>query len=70
MTFQIILKISDTFINYDVVKINKHSIYIYKKVSAHGHFYSHVRASARQSPPGLPASTFYKTGVLQRIKIL
>jgi len=25
-------------------------------MSAHGHFHSHARASARRSPPGLPAS--------------
>jgi len=47
------LKISDTFINYDVIKINKHSI---KEVSVHGH--SYAWASARRLPPGLPASVY------------
>jgi len=46
-----------TFINYDVIKINKHSI---NEVSAHDHFHSHSRASVRRSPPGLPAIIYNK----------
>jgi len=61
-----ISKILDKFINYDVIKINKHSI---KEVVCHGQFHSHAQASARRSMLDLPASNnnnsyFYKKLIL------
>jgi len=54
------------FINYDVIKINKHSI---KEVSAHDHFFTRMLGlnSARRSPPGLPASIIYINTIIKAI---
>jgi len=59
-----ISKISDTFINCDVIKINKHKHkHSIKEVSAHGHF---------RLPPSLPASSSIKTfiNIIYQVKTL